>query len=101
MKLLKMKCITDKARGDEALEPENQEVQYMVKLETKAEWRVYENFASYGTDKSALDSMIRSCDHGAYIMGDDDIVYYFGVLEQEPAIGETLELDNMEWERIA
>lgn len=87
MKLLKMK--NEKGGLD-----------YMVKLETKAEWRIHENFVSYGRDRPALDSMIRSCDHASYIMGDDDIVYYFGVLEREPAMGESFELDDIRWERI-
>lgn len=88
MKLLKMK------NSDGGLD-------YMVKFETKAEWRIYENFVSYGMDKPALDSMIRSCESDNCIMGDDDIVYYFMNNEQGPAIGETFKLDNIEYERVA
>lgn len=99
MKLLKMKCIANKVRGDEAFDPERQEVQYMVKLETLFE-RVMHDIAceSYET--------FRAFDNAMYCelnLHDDEVVYYFNVdgEEQEPAIGETFALDDMEYERIA
>lgn len=99
MKLYQMKCIKDPERMDECFEPDNQEEHWFVKLETKAEWRILENVQSYGADLSALNSMIRTT--GDDVMGDDDIYYYLGVDEPEPAIGEEYkDADGLVWERV-
>lgn len=100
MKLLKMKCIADKVRGDETFEPENQEVHYMVKLETEGEEDIYNTF---GADHILFESMLGGMrEHMAEKqITDDDVAYYFMFGEQEPEVGETFELDNIKWERIA
>lgn len=100
MKLLKMKCIADKAIGDEVLEPENQEVHYMVKLEEDGEEDIYNTFgANHILFQSMLDGMLEHATEKEII--DDDVVYYFMSMEQEPGVGETFELDGMDWERVA
>lgn len=100
MKLLKMKCIADKVRGDEVLDPENQEVHYMVKLEEDGEEDIYNTFgASHMLFQSMLGGMREHVAEKE--ITDDDVVYYFMSMEQEPGMGETFELDGMEWERVA
>lgn len=99
MKLLKMKCIADKAIGDEVLEPENQEVHYMVKLEKDGEEDIYNTFgASHILFQSMLGGMREHVAEKE--ITDDNVVYYFMSAEQEPGMGETFELDDTKWERV-
>lgn len=100
MKLLKMKCIADKNIGDEALDPENQEVCYMVKLETMFERVMYDLATDYE------DEAFRAFENAMYCelnVREDEVVYYFNVdgKEREPAVGETFVLDDMVYERVA
>lgn len=99
MKLYTMKCIKDPEllteEGDGILGIE----EYFIKLETKAEWRILENYVSYGRDSSALNSMIMTTD--GYVMGDDDIYSYISVDEPELEVGETYrDADGLVWERV-
>lgn len=98
MKLLKMKCISDLVNGDVALEPENQEVHYMVKLETRFEGVMYNIAYEYEDETFRAFDTAMYCELGIH---DDEVVYYFNVDEKEPAVGETFELDDMKYERIA
>lgn len=103
MKLLTMECIYDPAdhiRNDDECQAGGLEgkEEYFVKLETKAEWRVLENYVSYGVDLSALNSMIRTA--GDEVMGDHDIYFYFNPDQKEPAVGEQYtDADKLIWER--
>lgn len=87
MKLLKMKN-------------EQGELDYMVKLETEGEEDIYNTF---GTDHILFKSMLGGMrEHMAEKqITDDEVAYYFMFGEQEPAVGETFELDNIKWERIS
>lgn len=107
MKLLTMECIYDPAdhigNDDECQAGgfEGKE-EYFIKLETKAEWRVLENYVSYGVDLSALNSMIRTTGNNVNVMGDDDIYFYFDPDQKEPAVGEQYtDADDLVWERVA
>lgn len=100
MKLYIMECIEDPKilLGEDSRMFGQKE--YFIKLETKAEWRILENFASYGTDKSALNSMIRTT--GDEVMGDDDIYYYINVDEPDFEIGDFYtDIDDLTWVRRA
>lgn len=99
MKLLRMKCVYDPELLPEECGGRLGQVEYFVKLETKAEWRVLENFTCYGADLSALNSMIRTTDD--YVMGDHDVYYYIGVDEQEPTVAEQYtDADGLVWKRV-
>ena len=98
MKLLEMKCVSDLVRGDVALEPENQEISHMVKLETAFEVGMYDEMYN-GNDYDV--SLFNVCMEQDISKLDDDITYYFMLDEQEPKVGETFELDDIKWERVA
>lgn len=113
MKLYKMKCIKDPERMDECFEPDNQEEQYFVKLETEQENMQYREYVD-----SSLPSV--NIEYHDYLVGkhygfwagymtaklgeyeeDDDIYYYIGVEEDELAIGEEYtDADGLVWERV-
>lgn len=84
MKLLKMKN-------------EHGELDCMVKLETGAEMNAYMSMNWNNADL---------CNHWQAMLNsinteDDEVIYYFNPDEQEPAVGESFELDNIKYERIA
>lgn len=97
MKLLEMRCIKDKNVGDVALNPENHETCYMVKLETETEANHYNDANWDDYEKNTFASKLRD----SLGVTDDDVLYYLGMHEQEPEVGETFELDGMAWERVA
>lgn len=103
-----MKCIKDK---NVALEPENQEVQYMVKLETKEELKQYDRFVEVAYNHDRMTDISRAYAEGwwdCYMTQKlgihhtgGDTYYYFTPLENTPEVGETFELDDIKWERVA
>lgn len=95
MKLLEMKRIRD---NDYIYSEEDTPlVDYMVKLETHFEESIYRNLVECSTHSPVFDQAMRE-ELGVI---DDDISYFWMEGEQEPQIGETFELDDMVWERIA
>lgn len=98
MKILKMKVIKDLINGL-ALDPENQCIEHMAKLETKEEQGLYNTFGDgHKVVNMMLADTIKQYD---YDLGPDDIVYIFSIDEEIPSLGETFTLDDMEWERIS
>lgn len=87
MKLLKMKT-------------EDGQIDYMVKFETKAEEKAYLYWnINHGKLMSMMLSTCSTSETG--VLTDDDICYYIYVDEAEPEVGETFELDDFKWERVA
>lgn len=99
MKLLKMKCI---AEGDRIYYQEETPVyDYMVKLETESERAVYDLLnEDYETVLPIWDTMLWVEQDGGTLR-DGHVAYYFMPSEQEPAVGETFESDDIKWKRTA
>lgn len=98
MKLLEMKRVADKAIGDVAFELENQEIQYMVKLDDSYENAIYNDISNSCDDNDYADYNKWLKDNIG--VTDYDVAYYFMNTEQEPALGATFELDDIKYERI-
>lgn len=105
MKLYTMKYIKDPERMDECFEPDNQEEQYFVKLETKAEdERYYSTIGgfrvSYQDYEDWNDYMIPRLGE-ADAKTDDDVYGYIVASSPEIACGNTYEdADGLVWERV-
>lgn len=87
MKLLKMRNVQG-------------ELDYMVKLETESERAVYDLLnEDYETVLPIWNTMLLVEQDGGTLR-DEYVTYYFMPSEQEPAMSETFELDDMKYERI-
>lgn len=79
---------------------EDGQINYIVMLETMFERVMYDISSDY------KDETFRAFDNAMYCqlnIHDREVVYYLNVNEdeQEPVVGETFELDGIEYERIA
>lgn len=106
MKLLVMKCIFDPASyvDDGSCPPSfEDEVVCMVKIETHAEFVIYESYVDRYRYEDAFNAMLMSCGRieGPTVIKDEDVAFYFTPLTKEPAVGETFKLDGVKYERIA
>lgn len=101
MKLYTMKCVKDPERMDECFEPDNQEEQYFVKLETQAEQNAYTSMNWNSKDLcnhwQAMLNSVATMER----MTEEDIYFYITVDEPELDIGEEyIDADGLIWERV-
>lgn len=88
------------------LEMENKDgdFAYMIKLETHAEFVIYNAYKERGRYEDALNAMLMSCGfiNEQGILRDTDVEYYFTPLNKSvPNVGEDFKDDNgIMWKRI-